>query len=45
MTTGWQQVNGAWYYLNPVSDGTKGAMAANTTIDGYYVNADGAWVQ
>ena len=45
MMTGWQQVNGAWYYLNPVSDGTKGVMAANTTIDGYYVNADGAWVQ
>ncbi len=45
MMTGWQQINGVWYYLNPVSDGTRGAMAVNTSIDGYYVNADGAWVQ
>jgi hypothetical protein len=45
MMTGWQQINGTWYYLNPVSDGTRGAMAVNTTVDGYYVNADGAWVQ
>lgn len=45
MLTGWQQINGIWYYLNPISDGTRGIMAVNTTIDGYYVNADGAWVQ
>lgn len=45
MVTGWQQINGVWYYLNPVSDGTKGAMASNTYVDGYFVNADGAWVQ
>lgn len=45
MMSGWQQINGTWYYLNPASDGTKGIMAADTTIDGYYVNANGAWVQ
>ncbi len=26
MKTGWVYVNGCWYYLNPVSDGTRGAM-------------------
>lgn len=46
MLTGWQNINGAWYYLNPSHDGTFGAMYANrTTPDGYYVNANGVWVQ
>ena len=45
METGWVQVNGVWYYLNPVSDGTRGAMAANTWIGNYYVGANGAWDQ
>ncbi len=44
MATGWQLVGDKWYYLNPTADGTQGAMAANTYIDGYYVGADGAWV-
>ena len=26
MQTGWVNVNSYWYYLNPVSDGTRGAM-------------------
>lgn len=39
MLTGWQQVNGTWYYMDE-----GGAMAADTWIDGYYVNASGAWV-
>ena len=44
MQVGWQLVNGVWYYLNPVSNGTLGLMYANRlTPDGYYVNADGAW--
>lgn len=43
MFTGWQLINGKWYYLNPVSDGTKGAMAADAWIDIYYVDASGAW--
>lgn len=45
MRTGWLFV-GKWYYLNPVSDGCKGKMTADTwTPDGYYVGTDGAWVQ
>ena len=40
MQTGWQQINGAWYYLNPAD----GAMAANTWISNYYVDASGKWV-
>ena len=37
MNTGWYlDADGSWYYLNPVSDGTKGKMAAGWHwIDGY----------
>lgn len=40
MQTGWQQIDGVWYYLN-LADG---AMAANTWIGNYYVDASGKWV-
>ena len=40
MTTGWFQVNGKWYYAY-----SSGALAVNTTVDGYYVNYNGEWVQ
>ena len=40
MATGWVEVNGKWYYLK-----ADGSMATNTTINGYYVNADGEWVK
>ncbi len=40
MKTGWVNDNGTWYYLN-----ASGAMLANTTIDGYKLNASGAWVK
>lgn len=39
MLTGWQNIGGIYYYMYP-----SGAMAADTWIDGYYVNASGAWV-
>lgn len=39
MQTGWINDNGNWYYLN-----SSGAMASNTVIDGYTLNASGAWV-
>lgn len=41
MKTGWiQDSNGKWYYLN-----SDGSMANNTTIDGYTIGSDGAWIQ
>ena len=40
MKTGWLNDNGTWYYLN-----ASGAMLANTTVDGYVLNASGAWVK
>lgn len=39
MATGWQQSNGKWYYLY-----ADGSMASNTVVDGYTVDASGAWV-
>ncbi|MBQ3802861.1 MAG: hypothetical protein II845_04110 [Oscillospiraceae bacterium] len=39
MLTGWQTIDGVWYYF--YADGT---MAANTTIDGYTIDGSGAWV-
>lgn len=41
MRIGWIQAgDGKWYYLYP-----SGAMAFNTTIDGYKLNSSGAWVK
>lgn len=45
MKTGWQQIDGKWYYFNPMSDGTRGKMAVSTTVDGYTVDENGVWVQ
>ncbi len=39
MVTGWNWINGKCYYFY-----NNGAMAANTTIGGYKVDANGAWV-
>lgn len=49
MLTGWVWVKGAdgvgrCYYLNPVSNGTRGACYLDgKTPDGWMVNASGAW--
>ena len=40
MATGWFQVGSKWYYAY-----SSGALAVNTTVDGYYVNYNGEWVQ
>lgn len=41
MKTGWiQDGTGKWYYLY-----SSGAMAYNTSIDGYKLGSDGAWVK
>ncbi len=45
MLTGWQFIEGKWYYLHPISDGTQGRLYINTiTPDGYKVGMDGAWI-
>ena len=38
MKTGWIYDKGNWYYCY-----YNGQMAKNTTIDGYYLNSNGAW--
>lgn len=45
MLTGWQLIDGRWYYLNPVPDGTLGAcfIGPGKTPDGWEVDASGAW--
>lgn len=39
MQTGWIKDNGKYYYLN-----NNGSMAYNTTISGYKLGANGAWI-
>ncbi len=41
MATGWQMVKGSWYYLDPAN----GKMLKNTTVDGYKLASDGAWIK
>lgn len=44
MLTGWQFINGKWYYLNSNHDGSAGIMYSNRrTPDGWYVKEDGSW--
>ena len=40
MKTGWLNDGGNWYYLN-----TSGEMLSNTTISGYKLGKNGAWVK
>ncbi|SFD08050.1 N-acetylmuramoyl-L-alanine amidase family protein [Clostridium uliginosum] len=40
MKTGWLNDNGTWYYMQ-----AWGGMAANTTIDGCNLGANGAWIR
>ena len=35
--TGWQQLNGKWYYFDE-----NGVMASNTWVDGYYLSENGS---
>ncbi|OPJ62516.1 N-acetylmuramoyl-L-alanine amidase family protein [Clostridium chromiireducens] len=40
MKTGWINDNGNWYYCD-----ASGAMLANTSVDGYTLGNDGAWIK
>lgn len=40
MATGWVYDSGKWYYLK-----SDGSMAKNTTIEGFVLGNDGAWLQ
>ena len=40
MATGWFQVGSKWYYAY-----SSGALAVNTTVEGYSVNYNGEWVR
>lgn len=39
MKTGWIELSGKWYYLY-----SSGEMASSTTINGYKLGSDGAWI-
>ena len=44
MLTGWQLIDGKWYYFETTAGSTQGRMyRAERTPDGYYAGADGAW--
>ncbi len=38
LCSGWEKIDGKWYYFKDT-----GVMAADETVEGYYVGADGAW--
>lgn len=40
MATGWINDRGTWYYLN-----NAGAMLYNTTVNGYKLGSNGAWIK
>ncbi|MVX63099.1 hypothetical protein GKZ28_05225 [Clostridium chromiireducens] len=40
MAIGWLQYGGNWYFL-----GSNGVMLKNTTVNGYTLGSNGAWVQ
>jgi glucan-binding YG repeat protein len=40
MSTGWIYSGGKWYYLY-----SDGSMAKSTTVNGYKLNSNGAWIQ
>lgn len=46
MMTGWQKIEGKWYFLNNEDGHMLGACLLNgTTPDGYKVGPDGAWIE
>lgn len=46
MLTGWQQIGGSWYYFYPntLEGKPAGAMASDTSIDGFWIDSSGKWI-
>jgi FOG: Glucan-binding domain (YG repeat) len=40
LSVGWKEIDGKWYYFED-----NGYMAHDTTVDGYKLGSDGAWIQ
>ena len=38
LNNGWNQISGKWYFFKD-----SGVMAADETVDGYYLSPDGSW--
>lgn len=46
MCTGWNQIDGKWYYFSQEQGSGYGQLLTGTTTqDGYTVNENGEWVQ
>ena len=46
MMTGWNQIDGKWYYFSMEEGSANGMLLRNTTTpDGYKVDAGGVWIQ
>ena len=45
MSTGWQLIDGKWYYFNETTDGTEGALITDAWVDNYYVDSNGRWTE
>lgn len=46
METGWKNVDGKWYFFEPVLGRNQGHLFVNTvTPDGYKVDSNGVWIE
>ena len=45
MLTGWQFIDGKWYFFEPAVGSNQGRMyRSEWNSEGYYLGADGVWV-
>ncbi|MBR7057868.1 MAG: hypothetical protein IKI35_03990, partial [Stomatobaculum sp.] len=45
MQTGWQFIDGKWYFFEPAVGSNQGRMyRSEWNSEGYYLGADGVWV-